>query len=70
MIPEKKHLENLLYIRDLLKIDIDTWTEENKNGNLPLFPDLMDLITDLSIVEECIAGLYSKCEAIKALKIS
>ena len=68
LVPEKKNLNNLLYIRELIKLDINDWVEDSKNGMIKRREDVIGLVEELSLVEETISGLYSKCELINSIK--
>lgn len=60
LISERKHLDNLYYIRELIKLDIDNWVEENSEGQLKDSDDVIDMVLNLSTVEECMCSLYTK----------
>lgn len=64
-ISERKHLDNMMYVRQLIKYEINEWVEDRKEGMLPDRDNLIELLEDLNLVEECIGGLHKnikQCE--------
>lgn len=60
LVPETRHIENLCYLRELKKLEIDNWVEDCKNGLAPNQDEVDELILDLSTIEECMSDFYSK----------
>lgn len=63
LVPETKHIDNLCYLRELKKLDIDNWVEDAKNGLNPSQDRVDELILDLSTIEECMSDFYSKLKS-------
>ena len=68
-VSEKKHVSNLFYWRDLLKLELDDLTEKKKNGELVSNDDPMELIMNISIIDDCIATLPSKVKELEENEI-
>lgn len=60
LVSEKKHLNNLFYLRELTKLRIDNWVEDNMNGSLMDEDYVIERLEDLDLIDSCISNLYSK----------
>ena len=68
-VSEGRHFDNLFYVRELLKLDLDDWVQKRRNGHcLDDADDAMDIIENISIVENCIGGIHAQMAALEELK--
>lgn len=68
-VSETRHLDNLLYVRELLKLDLDNWVSTRKDGrNLDDVEAAMDTIDCIKVIEECAGGLHARMAALEGLK--
>ena len=54
-VSDKWHVKNLCYWRDLFKLELDDLTEKKKSGHIVEDDDAMEVITNISIIDEAIA---------------
>ncbi len=59
-IDERTHINDLVYVRDLLKVDLHEWVEDKKNGKLKNTDKAMDIITNISIINDAAGSLNSQ----------
>ena len=60
LVSEKRHFNNLYYLRELIKLKIDDWVEVNKEGGDPDFEIAMSYLEELDLVDRGLSNLYSK----------
>lgn len=60
LVSEKRHFNNLYYLRELIKLKIDDWVEVNKEGGAPDFEIAISYLEELDLVDRGISNLYSK----------
>lgn len=69
IVSEKRHIENLFYVRELLKYDLDEWVLERKSGHITYGPeDAMDIINNISIVDDALTAIYTELKELEILK--
>ena len=68
-VSEGRHVDNLLYVRELLKLDLDNWVQTRKSGkNLKDIESVMEIIDCLEVVENCLGGIHAQIAALEGLK--
>lgn len=66
IVSERRHVENLFYVRELLKFDLDEWVLERQAGNIVEGAEgIMDVIKNISILDEALTNVYAKMKALK-----
>lgn len=68
-VSERRHFDNLFYVRELFKLQLDDWVQERKNGKrLDDAEDVIDIIENLNIVDNSIGGLHAQAVALEELR--
>ena len=68
-VSEARHFDNLFYVRELLKLELDDWVATRRDGYcLDDAEGVIDIIENLNIVETSIGGLHAKMTALEVRK--
>lgn len=59
-VPENKHVENLCYLRELVKLKIDNFVENKADGALVDDDVVLDYLDELEVIDNCLTNVYSK----------
>lgn len=60
LVPEEKHIDNLCYLRELVKVQIDNYVENKWNGELVNDEVVLDYLEQLEMIDNCLTNVYSK----------
>ena len=52
LISESQNIDNLHYLRNILKANLDYWVTQNKNGELTHFEEAMDIVTNMAFIQD------------------
>lgn len=67
-VSEKRHVENLFYVRELLKFELDEWVLEREAGHIGDSAEgAMNIITDLTVVDQALTSIYTDLKELEAL---
>ncbi len=67
LVSENKHLDNLCYLRELYKLNIDNWVESKQDGTLVDDEYVIEQLEILTLIEDGISGLHSKIQLIERM---
>lgn len=59
LVSEERHYNNLLYLRELIKIRIDDFVESKKEGDLVNEDAVIEDLENLEIIDNCLTKVYS-----------
>ena len=52
LISESQNIDNLHYLRNILKANLDYWVTQNKNGELTQLEEAMDIVTNMAFIQD------------------
>ncbi len=52
LISESQNIDNLHYLRNILKANLDYWVTQNKNGELTNLEEAMDIVTNMAFIQD------------------